>query len=73
MKKRIAFDLDGTLTESKSPLDAEMSELLTSLLGVIKVAETKRVIEAIIACLSDRDHKVVDSSKVYDDTESGRV
>ena len=73
MKKRIAFDLDGTLTENKSPLDAEMSELLTSLLGVIKVAETKRVIEAIIACLSDRDHKVVDSSKVYDDTESGRV
>lgn len=38
MKKLIAFDLDGTLAQSKSPLDAEMSELLTSLLGIVKVA-----------------------------------
>ena len=28
MKKLIVFDLDGTLAESKSPLDAEMSRLL---------------------------------------------
>lgn len=38
MKKLIVFDLDGTLTESKSPLDAEMDALLGSLLRVIKVA-----------------------------------
>lgn len=38
MKKLIVFDLDGTLAESKSSLDAEMSELLAGLLGVAKVA-----------------------------------
>ena len=38
MKKLIVFDLDGTLAESKSPLDAEMSALLHDLLGVVKVA-----------------------------------
>ena len=32
------FDLDGTLAESKSPLDAEMSALLHDLLGIVKVA-----------------------------------
>jgi phosphomannomutase len=38
MKKLIVFDLDGTLAESKSSLDAEMSILLHDLLGVVKVA-----------------------------------
>ena len=38
MKKLIVYDLDGTLAESKSPLDAEMSALLHDLLGVAKVA-----------------------------------
>ena len=38
MKKLIVFDLDGTLAESKSSLDAEMSALLHDLLGVVKVA-----------------------------------
>ena len=38
MKKLIVFDLDGTLAESKSPLDAEMSTLLSALLGIVKVA-----------------------------------
>lgn len=38
MKKLIVFDLDGTLAESKSPLDAEMAALLQALLGVAKVA-----------------------------------
>ena len=38
MKQLIVFDLDGTLAESKSPLDAEMSTLLHNLLGIIKVA-----------------------------------
>ena len=38
MKRLIVFDLDGTLAESKSSLDAEMSTLLHELLGIIKVA-----------------------------------
>ena len=38
MKKLIVFDLDGTLAESKSPLDTEMSTLLHDLLGIVKVA-----------------------------------
>ena len=38
MKKLIVFDLDGTLAESKSPLDADMSRLLHGLLSIVKVA-----------------------------------
>ncbi len=38
MKKLIVYDLDGTLAESKSSLDAEMSALLHDLLGIVKVA-----------------------------------
>ena len=38
MKRLIVFDLDGTLAESKSALDAEMAGLLTSLLAIMKVA-----------------------------------
>jgi len=38
MKKLIVFDLDGTLAESKSSLDAEMAALLSTLLGLVKVA-----------------------------------
>jgi phosphomannomutase len=38
MKKLIVFDLDGTLAESKSSLDSEMSGLLYDLLGIVKVA-----------------------------------
>jgi HAD superfamily hydrolase (TIGR01484 family) len=38
MKTLIVFDLDGTLAESKSAIDAEMATLLTGLLGVAKVA-----------------------------------
>jgi phosphomannomutase len=38
MKKLIVFDLDGTLTESKSLLDAEMANLLVALLNIVKVA-----------------------------------
>ena len=38
MKKLIIFDLDGTLAESKSALDAEMARLLAKLLGVAKVS-----------------------------------
>jgi phosphomannomutase len=38
MKKLIVFDLDGTLAESKSPLDIEMSRLLDDLLDIVPVA-----------------------------------
>ncbi|HYM00578.1 MAG TPA: HAD-IIB family hydrolase [Blastocatellia bacterium] len=38
MKKLVVFDLDGTLAESKSSLDAEMAALLHDLLGIVKVA-----------------------------------
>jgi HAD superfamily hydrolase (TIGR01484 family) len=38
VKKLIVFDLDGTLAESKSSIDAEMSALLHDLLGIVKVA-----------------------------------
>jgi phosphomannomutase len=38
MKTLIVFDLDGTLAESKSSIDAEMAELLDRLLGIVKVA-----------------------------------
>ena len=38
MKKLIVFDLDGTLAESKSPVDGEMSRLLRDLLAIVKVA-----------------------------------
>jgi len=38
VKKLVVFDLDGTLAESKAPIDAEMAALLGSLLGCAKVA-----------------------------------
>ena len=38
MKRLVVFDLDGTLTESKSPLDTEMGALLGHLLRVVRVA-----------------------------------
>lgn len=38
MKQLIAFDLDGTLAESKQPLDRAMGEALADLLDVVDVA-----------------------------------
>jgi hypothetical protein len=38
MKRLVIFDLDGTLAESKSSIDPEMATLLTTLLGVVRVA-----------------------------------
>lgn len=38
MKRLIAFDLDGTLAESKMPLDAEIAALLAALLERARVA-----------------------------------
>jgi len=37
-KSLIIFDLDGTLAESKQPMDSEMTELLARLLEKKKVA-----------------------------------
>ncbi len=38
MRRLIVFDLDGTLAESKTSLDAEMSSLIYALLGIVRVA-----------------------------------
>ncbi len=38
MKKLIVFDMDGTLAESKSSLDAEMAQLFADLLDIVQVA-----------------------------------
>jgi hypothetical protein len=38
MKNLIVFDLDGTLAESKSAIDEEMSGLLIALISAVKVA-----------------------------------
>ena len=38
MKRLVVFDLDGTLAESKSSIDPEMTALLHDLLNIIKVA-----------------------------------
>jgi phosphomannomutase len=38
MKKLIVFDLDGSIAESKSSVDAEMPALLRDLIGIVKVA-----------------------------------
>lgn len=38
MKKLIVFDLDGTLAESKAPIDTETAALLRRLLGSLRVA-----------------------------------
>lgn len=38
MKRLIAFDLDGTLAESKQPIDQGTAELLAELLGLLRVA-----------------------------------
>jgi phosphomannomutase len=38
MKKLIVFDLDGTLAQSKAPLDDEMAKLFSRLVDTVKVA-----------------------------------
>jgi len=38
MKELYIFDLDGTITESKSPMSLDMSVLMYSLLRIKKVA-----------------------------------
>ena len=50
MKKLIVFDLDGTLAESKSALDAEMATLLGVLLGIAQPSHRKfkKVLEQFV-------------------------
>ncbi|TWU20922.1 hypothetical protein Pla52o_39530 [Novipirellula galeiformis] len=38
MKKLVTFGLDGTLAQTKSPLDDEMAERLTGVLSIVDVA-----------------------------------
>jgi HAD superfamily hydrolase (TIGR01484 family) len=38
MKRLVAFDLDGTLAESKAAIDDEMAGLLSGLLSIVRVA-----------------------------------
>jgi len=38
VKKLVVFDLDGTIAESKAPVDAEMAALLGDLLRIVRVA-----------------------------------
>ena len=47
MKSLIVFDLDGTLAESKSPLDSEMSALLHDLPEIVQAAVISGAGEAI--------------------------
>ncbi|NCF85977.1 MAG: HAD family hydrolase, partial [Verrucomicrobiaceae bacterium] len=41
MKQLIVFDLDGTLAVSKSSLDPEMAGLISTMLGIVRVADNK--------------------------------
>ena len=38
MKRLIAFDLDGTLAQSKQALQPDMADTLAHLLGIVDVA-----------------------------------
>jgi phosphomannomutase len=60
MKDLVVFDLDGTLAESKSPIDAEMAQLLDSLLDIVNVAVIsggawKQFENQVLARLSPKD------------------
>lgn len=61
MKKLIIFDLDGTLAESKSSIDAEMADLLNKLLMFLKVAvisggNWQQFENQLLANLSQNEH-----------------
>lgn len=60
MKDLVVFDLDGTLAESKSPIDAEMAQLLDFLLDIVNVAVIsggawKQFENQVLARLSPKD------------------
>ncbi len=64
MKKLIVFDLDGTLAESKAPLDPDFAKRRKMQLGVESIQvrnpdESKRVIEALLACMGRLDRHVL--------------
>jgi len=62
-KKLIAFDVDGTLSQSRSPMDSEMADILKKLLEIKQVAiitggafaDIKRQILNIIGVNDDRN------------------
>jgi len=61
MKRLIVFGLDGTLAESRTPLDAEMGTLLGALLNIVRVAvisdgDRPQFDKQILPNLSPRDH-----------------
>ena len=63
MKRLIVYDLDGTLADSKTPLDAEMATLLHDLLGIVKVAvisggDWPQFEKQVLANLSQDEHLV---------------
>jgi len=51
MRKLIVFDLDGTRAESKSPVDADMAELLSALLGIFKIKAADHIAQR--SCLAE--------------------
>ena len=60
MKRLIVFDLDGTLAESKGPIDAEMAALLGHLLEIMNVSVIsggawRQFEKQVLAHLSDHD------------------
>jgi phosphomannomutase len=60
MKKLVVFDLDGTLAESKTDIDAEMAQLLDRLLGFVGVAvisggDWQQLKNQVVAHLSQDD------------------
>lgn len=59
MKKLIAFDLDGTLAESKSAIDNEMAYLLMKLLhkydvAIISGGDYPQFIKQVIPFITDK-------------------
>ena len=61
MKKLIVFDMDGTLAESKSSLDAEMALLFADLLDIVRVAvisggDWPQFQQQLLANLPDGEH-----------------
>ncbi len=61
MKKLTVFDLDGTLAESKSSLDAETATLLSALLGIVKVGDF-RIAETWGEQIEDRGSQITFSA-----------
>ncbi len=82
VKSLVVFDLDGTLAESKSALDAEMGSLLEELLDVVKVAVISggdwpqfesQLLRGLPAGVSARQPVFAPVSRHLSSTRTGRV